>query len=416
MAILDGFKKVKRYVKENDGYKLMSQWTKSETVEMSDGTDLQTDIDAVKSNINTKAPLASPTLTGTPNAPTATDGTNTTQIATTAFVQNAVKNKVDKVDGKNLSTNDYTTAEKTKLSGIATGAEVNQNAFSNIVVGSTTIVADTKTDSLTLVGSNVTLTPDATNDKVTIGVTSSNVTTALGYTPLNPNIKGVASGLAELDSSGKVPSSQLPSYVDDVLEYSAKSSFPATGETGKIYVDKTTNLTYRWSGSAYVEISPSLALGETSSTAYRGDRGKIAYDHSQSAHAPSNAEVNQNAFSTIAVSSGGLINLPANQKQDTLTLASGSNVSIEADATTNKLTITAIDTKATQTNTTTDADYRVVLSTNANDTTETNTLRKSSNFTANPSTGMFGATSYKIDDKVTLTYNSTTESLDFTFI
>ena len=112
-------------------------------------------------------------------------------------------------------------------------------------------------------------------------ITSSNVTTALGYTPLNSNLKGANSGVAELDANGKVPTSQLPSYVDDVLEYSAKSSFPATGEAGKIYVDLATNLTYRWSGSAYTEISPSLALGETSSTAYRGDRGKTAYDHSQ---------------------------------------------------------------------------------------------------------------------------------------
>ena len=77
--------------------------------------------------------------------------------------------KVDKVSGKGLSTNDYTTAEKNKLSGIASGAEVNQNAFSNIIVGSTTIEADSKTDTLTLLaGSNITLTPDATNDKVTI--------------------------------------------------------------------------------------------------------------------------------------------------------------------------------------------------------------------------------------------------------
>ena len=91
--------------------------------------------------------------------------------------------------------------------------------------------------------------------------------------------KGAASGVAELDSSGKVPSSQLPSYVDDVLEYTNKASFPTTGETGKIYVDKATNLTYRWSGTAYVEISPSLALGETSSTAYRGDYGAAAYAH-----------------------------------------------------------------------------------------------------------------------------------------
>jgi hypothetical protein len=93
--------------------------------------------------------------------------------------------------------------------------------------------------------------------------------------------KGSNNGVAELDSSGLVPSSQLPSYVDDVLEYSTLTNFPTTGETGKIYITLDTNLTYRWTGTGYAEISASLALGETSSTAYRGDRGKISYDHSQ---------------------------------------------------------------------------------------------------------------------------------------
>ena len=104
--------------------------------------------------------------------------------------------------------------------------------------------------------------------------------------------KGEANGVAELDETGKVPSSQLPAYVDDVVEEDSLEDFPETGEAGKIYVAKDTNKTYRWSGSAYVEISASLALGETSSTAYRGDRGKTAYDHSQSAHAPANAQKN----------------------------------------------------------------------------------------------------------------------------
>lgn len=98
--------------------------------------------------------------------------------------------------------------------------------------------------------------------------------------------KGAASGVAELDSSGKVPTSQLPSYVDDVVEFASRDSFPATGEDGKIYIAEDTNLTYRWSGTQYVEISPSLALGETASTAYRGDRGKTAYDHSQTTGNP----------------------------------------------------------------------------------------------------------------------------------
>lgn len=75
----------------------------------------------------------------------------------------------------------------TKLNGIATGAEVNQNAFSNVKIGTTTIAADGKTDTLELVGSNVTLTSDTTNDKITIGITKANVTTALGYTPPTTN-------------------------------------------------------------------------------------------------------------------------------------------------------------------------------------------------------------------------------------
>lgn len=94
-----------------------------------------------------------------------------------------------------------------------------------------------------------------------------------GYCDSTYAKKSSLSSKADLDSNGKVPSSQLPSYVDDVEEYTSKSNFPATGTTGKIYVDTTTNLTYRWSGTAYVEISPSLALGETSSTAYAGNKG-----------------------------------------------------------------------------------------------------------------------------------------------
>lgn len=100
-----------------------------------------------------------------------------------------------------------------------------------------------------------------------------------------------SSKITSLDSSkltGTIPDSLLPSYVDDVIEgyhYSSKfysdSSHTSeiTGESGKIYVDLSTNKTYRYSGSGYVVISETIALGETSSTAYRGDRGKVAYEH-----------------------------------------------------------------------------------------------------------------------------------------
>lgn len=90
--------------------------------------------------------------------------------------------------------------------------------------------------------------------------------------------KGKANGFASLDENGLVPSSQLPAYVDDVIEVVTFDDLPETGEEGKIYVTLDTNLTYRWSGSQYIEISSSLALGETSSTAYPGDKGKANRD------------------------------------------------------------------------------------------------------------------------------------------
>lgn len=80
----------------------------------------------------------------------------------------------------------------------------------------------------------------------------------LDYTPENIANKGKANGYASLGGDGKVLADQLPSYVDDVLEFASKTNFPNTGEKGKIYVDLSTENIFRWSGSAYVEISPSL--------------------------------------------------------------------------------------------------------------------------------------------------------------
>lgn len=117
---------------------------------------------------------------------------------------------------------------------------------------------------------------ETTYRKGKVNITPANI--GLGNLTNDAQVKrsemGVAGGVATLGTDGKVPSAQLPSYVDDVLEYTNKAGFPTTGETGKIYVAKDTNLTYRWGGSSYVEISVSLALGETSSTAYAGDKGK----------------------------------------------------------------------------------------------------------------------------------------------
>lgn len=95
----------------------------------------------------------------------------------------------------------------------------------------------------------------------------------INTTYVKTNQMGTARGVATLDENGTVPSSQLPSYVDDVLEYNVLNAFPQPGETGKIYVDLSTNKTYRWSGSTYVVISDTITLGTTSSTAYAGDKG-----------------------------------------------------------------------------------------------------------------------------------------------
>ena len=107
--------------------------------------------------------------------------------------------------------------------------------------------------------------------------TVSNLQTAVNVTIPSTYVKneslGVAKGVATLDENGLVPSSQLPSYVDDVLEYDGLNAFPQPGETGKIYVDLSTNKTYRWSGTTYVVISDTIALGSTSSTAYPGSSG-----------------------------------------------------------------------------------------------------------------------------------------------
>lgn len=88
-------------------------------------------------------------------------------------------------------------------------------------------------------------------------LTAAVIIAILGYTPADNAKLGVADGIATLDTTGKVPASQLPSFVDDVIEVDDISSAPATGEEGKIYVAKDTGKCYRWSGTMYTEISTS---------------------------------------------------------------------------------------------------------------------------------------------------------------
>jgi len=282
-------------------------------------------------------------------------------------------------------------------------------------------------------------------------------TTAADVNAIATSAKGAANGVAELDANGLVPASQLPSYVDDVLEYASKSSFPATGETGKIYVALDTNLTYRWSGSAYVEISPSLALGETSSTAYRGDRGKTAYDHSQltsgNPHGVTKTDVglgnvgNFKAVSTVASQgltdtekSNARANIGAGTSSLTIgttatTAAAGNHThttTIATDSGTNQLTMAAntkykltaggttyvfttppdSDTKNTTGNTDTSSKIYLVGALNQ-------TGPQAQTYSDNEiyaTSGVLTTKSVQVGvGSATMQYNSTTQSIDFVF-
>lgn len=90
--------------------------------------------------------------------------------------------------------------------------------------------------------------------------------------------KGKANGVATLDGSGKIPTEQVPGAFDDVIEYENLQAFPQPGEKGKIYVALDTNVSYRWGGTTYIKVGSPLELGETSTTAYAGDKGKATTD------------------------------------------------------------------------------------------------------------------------------------------
>ena len=186
----------------------------------------------------------------------------------------------------------YTATDENPISG--KGVSVAVNTLQQDINGKSNIGHKHTKSEITDFPTSMTPTAHTHDDRY---YTESEINTKLN-SKLNTSLKGSANGLAELDANGKVPSSQLPSFVDDIIEgYLSGGKFykesahttEITGETGKIYIDLATNKTYRWSGSAFVVVSETLALGETSSTAYRGDRGKTAYDHSQSTHARTDA-------------------------------------------------------------------------------------------------------------------------------
>jgi hypothetical protein len=212
---------------------------------------------AQQTALNLKANLASPTFTGTPAAPTAAADTNTTQVATTAYVigQGYLKTTTA------ASTYQPIDADLTAIAALAGTTGLLRKTAAN------TWSLDTA--SYLTANQTVTLSGDASGSGSTaIAVTLANSGVTAGtYTKLTVDAKGratVGATLASTDipaldaskiTSGVFDAARLPSYVDDVLEYANLAGFPGTGETGKIYVALDTNKTYRWSGSAYVYIT-----------------------------------------------------------------------------------------------------------------------------------------------------------------
>lgn len=222
------------------------------------------------------------------------------------FWQKIVNKFVAKETGKGLSTNDFTNELKTKLDGIAEGA--NKTTVEDVLTSTSTTNAlsanqgkalDEKiknlSDSMSNLGyGDMLKTTYDTDDNGKVdnadnadkldGQSSSYYAKATDITELESALDnkietsslGQANGVATLDETGLIPSTQLPSYVDDVVEGYAKTTTSdsgvvtvdgfykeaefttaITGETGKIYVDLSTNISYRYGGTTFVQITSS---------------------------------------------------------------------------------------------------------------------------------------------------------------
>lgn len=179
----------------------------------------------------------------------------------------AVKLQIDTLTGNITNVETTLGGRITTLSSTVSTLSGAVDTIQSDVTTAKSDIAQTKTD-LSVVSGKVDQLVDGGESAAAVSVKLNNFIAT----------KGQADGLATLNEAGKIPESQLPSYVDDVVEAATQSALPTTGESGKIYVATDTNLTYRWSGTGYVEISPSIALGETASTAYAGDKGKTVTD------------------------------------------------------------------------------------------------------------------------------------------
>ena len=289
----------------------------NETKKYLDYTGLETLVNIIKGTYAEKTDLSlvSQVATNAAQAATTLESSKQDKLIAGSNIQIAE-------DGKTISATDTTyvdattstsglmsATDKTKLDGVATGAQA--NTIETVKVNSSALTPDNnKAIDIKVPTVFSDLADDiGLVDKSNFENEIENVRAEIAL-KLDASLKATANGVAELDANGKVLTSQLPSFVDDVIEAENFAVLPNEGETGKIYVTLDDNKTYRWSGSAYVEISASLALGETDSTAYRGDRGKIAYDHATDANKISSA-VASGMYKVAGTADGHIASLTA---------------------------------------------------------------------------------------------------------
>lgn len=311
-----------------------------------------------------------------------------------------------------ISVNTNGTAAEVAVKGLGDLAFLDNIAASNITSGTLSVErggtgVGTLTSGQALIGNgtgNITTKAIDTTSGGTASSTSlitSGAVNAGLETKLNTSLKGAVNGLAELDENGKVPSSQLPAYVDDVIEgyyYNNKFYKEAAhtteipGETGKIYIDLSTEKTYRWSGSAFAVISETLALGTTSSTAYRGDYGNTAYVHATDANRLTTAQ--SEAMYKIATTEHGHVkSVSAITKTDITGLG-----------------IAETDTKNTAGST--DTSSKIYLVGAASQAANPQTYSDNEVFATN---GELQAKQFSVNGGATIEYNSTNKCIEFNF-
>ena len=229
--------------------------------------------------VSSPAPISLPTQTANSGKYLTTDGTTASWAAGTGtgtLVLSTSPTLVTPILGTptsgNFSTGTFTWPTfNQNTSGTAAGL----SATLAVASGGTGVTTSTGTGSVVLSTSPTLVTPilgTPTSGTLTncTGYTFTNIaskpTTLSGYgitDAINSSLIGAVSGIAPLGSDSKIAATYLPSYVDDILEYANLAGFPGTGETGKIYVAIDTNKIYRWSGSAYIEVSPTAGNSDT---------------------------------------------------------------------------------------------------------------------------------------------------------